>query len=38
MPDEMGTFRVDVRIENAARPGQARTLNSVLVDTGAELS
>ena len=38
MPDEMGTFRVDVRIENPARPGQARTLNSVLVDTGAELS
>jgi len=36
--DEMGTFRVDVRIENPARPGQARTLNSVLVDTGAELS
>ena len=38
MPDEMGTFRVDVRIENPARPGQARTLSSVLVDTGAELS
>ena len=38
MRDEMGTFRVDVRIENPARPGQARTLNSVLVDTGAELS
>ncbi len=37
MPD-MGTFRVDVEIENPARPGERRTLKSVLVDTGAELS
>src|SRR5438034_2892488 len=38
MPDEMGSFRVDMEIENPARPGERRTLRSVLVDTGAELS
>ena len=38
MRDDMGTFRVDVEIENPARPGETRTLTSVLVDTGAELS
>jgi|SRR3954462_1340103 predicted aspartyl protease len=38
MPDEMGSFRVDLEIENPARPGDRRTLTSVLVDTGAELS
>src|SRR6058998_1710116 len=38
MPDEMGTFRVDMEIENPARPGERRTLRSVLVDTGAELT
>ena len=38
MPDEMGTFRVDVEIENPGRPGERRALTSVLVDTGAELS
>ena len=38
MPDEMGTFRVDMEIENPARPGKRRVLKSVLVDTGAELS
>ena len=38
MPGDMGTFRVDVEIENPARPGETRTLRSVLVDTGAELS
>jgi len=38
MPDEMGTFRVDMEIENPARPGERRVLTSVLVDTGAELS
>lgn len=31
-------MRVDVEIENPARPGDRRTLSSVLVDTGAELS
>jgi len=34
----MGTFRVDVEIENPARPGERRVVRSVLVDTGAELS
>lgn len=38
MLDDMGTFRVDIEIENPARPGTRRTLASVLVDTGAELS
>ena len=38
MPDEMGSFRVDVEIENPAHPGERRTLASVLVDTAAELS
>jgi len=38
MPGDMGTFRVDIEIENPARPGERRTLKSVLVDTGAELS
>ena len=38
MHDEMGTFRVDVEIENPARAGERRVLRSVLVDTGAELS
>ncbi len=38
MPDDMGSFRVDVEIENPARPGEKRILRSVLVDTGAELS
>jgi clan AA aspartic protease len=38
MPDDMGTFRVDVQIENPASPGARHTLASVLVDTGAELS
>jgi predicted aspartyl protease len=35
---DMGTFRVDVEVENPARPGQRRTVERVLVDTGAELS
>ena len=38
MADDMGSFRVDIEIENPARPGEKRTLRSVLVDTGAELS
>lgn len=38
MSDAMGTFRIDVELENPARPGERRTLVSVLVDTGAELS
>jgi predicted aspartyl protease len=38
MREDMGAFRVDVEIENPARPGERRLLRSVLVDTGAELS
>src|SRR5688572_14499268 len=38
MSDETGAFRVDIEIENPARAGQRRALQSVLVDTGAELS
>ena len=38
MSDNMGTFRVDIEIENPARSGERRSLRSVLVDTGAELS
>lgn len=38
MHDAMGTFRVDMEIENPLRPGDRRTLKSVLVDTGALLS
>jgi predicted aspartyl protease len=38
MADDIGSFRVDIEIENPARPGERRTLRSVLVDTGAELS
>ena len=35
---DMGTFRTNVEIENPARRGVRRTLDNVLVDTGAELS
>ncbi len=38
MLDDVGSFRVDVEIENPARPGERRMLRGVLVDTGAELS
>jgi predicted aspartyl protease len=38
MTDEMGTFRVDVEVENPVQPGPRRLVRSVLVDTGAELS
>src|SRR5436309_12641109 len=38
MSDAMGSFRVDIEIENPARPGERRAVKSVLVDTGAELS
>lgn len=38
MPGAMGSFRVDIEIENPARPGERRTVKSELVDTGAELS
>lgn len=38
MSDEMGTFRIDVELENPAAPGRRYALRGVLVDTGAELS
>ena len=38
MSDEMGTFRIDIEIENPAHPGERRAIKSALVDTGAELS
>jgi clan AA aspartic protease len=38
MTEDMGTFRIDIEIENPARPGERRTVGSALVDTGAELS
>jgi predicted aspartyl protease len=38
MADEMGTFRIDLEIENPARPGERRLVRAALVDTGAELS
>jgi len=38
MADDMGTFRIDVEIENPAAEGRRERLTNVLVDTGAELS
>jgi predicted aspartyl protease len=38
MSDKMGTFRVDIELENPARPWARRLLHSVLVNTGAALS
>jgi predicted aspartyl protease len=38
MSTDMGTFHVKLEIENPAKPGERRAINSVLVDTGAELS
>jgi len=35
---DVGTFRIDVEVENPARPGKRAVAHSVLVDTGAELS
>jgi clan AA aspartic protease len=36
--DGMGTFRIDIEIENPARPGERLMVASALVDTGAELT
>jgi hypothetical protein len=38
MSDTMGSFRVNIEVENPLRPGTKQALSSVLVDTGAELS
>ena len=35
---DMGTFRIDVEIENPARAGERRIIAALLVDTGSELS
>jgi predicted aspartyl protease len=35
---DMGTFRINIEIENPASPGSRTSLPSVLVDTGSELS
>ncbi|PYO92299.1 MAG: hypothetical protein DMD58_02275 [Gemmatimonadetes bacterium] len=31
MTEDMGTFRIDIEIENPARPGERRTVGSALV-------
>ncbi len=38
MSETMGSFRISIEIENPIRPGPREVLESVLVDTGAELS
>ena len=38
MHDEMGTFRVDIEVENLAPLGERRIVRSVLVDTNSALS
>ena len=38
MMNDMGTFRIDVTIENTAGARERASFSSVLVDTGAELS
>lgn len=38
MINQMGSFRINVEVENPARRGERRTFQSVLIDTGAELS
>jgi predicted aspartyl protease len=35
---DVGTFRIDIEIENPAMAGRRAELRNVLVDTGAELS
>ena len=34
----MGTFRTDIELENPAQPGERLRVQSLLVDTGSELS
>jgi predicted aspartyl protease len=38
MMSDMGTFRIEVELENPARPGERRRVGNVLVGTGADLS
>ena len=35
---DMGTFRIQVEIENLAKPGERRPIGGLLVDTGSEVS
>jgi predicted aspartyl protease len=36
--DNMGTFRINIALENPARRGPRRDVSGLLVDTGSELS
>ncbi|MEP7000776.1 MAG: hypothetical protein ABI969_09870 [bacterium] len=36
--NNMGTFRIDIEIENPQRPGERRLVRGALVDTGSELT
>ena len=38
MTDSMGTFRIDIELENPARRGTRQCVTGVLVDTSSELS
>jgi len=38
MSDPMGTFRIDIEIENPTRPGARTEVRGLLVDTGSELT
>lgn len=38
VPDDIGSFRIDVSIAHAARPGARAAVSALLVDTGSELS
>lgn len=38
MPDPMGTFRIEIEIENPTRPGARVRVPGLLVDTGSELT
>lgn len=35
---DMGTFRIDVELENPVQPGRRTIVRAAMVDTGAELS
>ena len=38
MSDPVGTFRIDIEIENPIRPGERVGVQGLLVDTGSELT
>lgn len=38
LTEHMGTFRVDVEVENPGAPGVRHEVRSVLIDTGAEIT